>query len=758
MNDGSSLVFLTRAATRARRLPLAGALALALLAFGLNQAVMLGWWQRSLAWGFMPGAGAVALVAVWIARGRTLTPAALARRLDDAWSLSARLETSVELARDNTPLATAQRIDTAERTAHQAPPETGTWQATLVLLVLVALLVIGELAVTTARWLPTINVRSAAAPPAEKPDAFSASIRWRNPESEIKATAIEEVPLTAEFAASAVPSQVTLEVSVNGEFSAAQPLMPADLARLTGRGPHELALSLYLDEVGAQEFDIVAYHLRAGFPGRPAPVTSPLQFIQIRPPREDVLNPGEDGAPPDSEAMTTIRELKAAQLQLVKANFLLAHDSAGRADPRWRADHALVTEEQKILAQKTTQLHALTISRGAPALVVDNLGQAFQQMETAASALASQANEAAINPQNRALALLTATEKLLVRTLARAPRPTVPDPFKDPQQYRLPDRKQTPAGQLEELARKQAEVSRQLETGTGDQTANQKQLAADLEALTGAHSLDPAVQPAVERAARDAAEAAQQLQQGDRHAARSPAASAAEQLAQALATQEIAGRKNADAALEAARRELNEADRLAAGERAARLAELARGLQADAGAQQQRGSEQAARELASVGRTVGEAAGQFPQPGPGEAAARAQGSIAPRQDLLARAARQLERSRARLTAPNAGGVPESAAEALLGAQLAEVLLPANEAELARKVTKLARQLGDQPGDGTLRARFGNSLGRLIAALETARASGQRDEFVRRFQPDDLDPAYRGVIEKYFEQLSRRRTP
>ena len=47
---------------------------------------------------------------------------------------------------------------------------------------------------------------------------------------------------------------------------------------------------------------------------------------------------------------------------------------------------------------------------------------------------------------------------------------------------------------------------------------------------------------------------------------------------------------------------------------------------------------------------------------------------------------------------------------------------------------------------------------LIVEVKKARSSGQRDELVRRFNPDDFDPAYRKAIETYFEQLSRRSAP
>ncbi|HWA24336.1 MAG TPA: hypothetical protein VG734_01580 [Lacunisphaera sp.] len=762
MNAGTSFPFLAQACLRARRVPLLGALALALAGFGISHGATLGWWPWAQAWAFVPGVACLGLVGLWLARGRTLTPTVLARRLDEAWALSARLESAVELDRETTPLAVAQRLETAERTARRTPPHAREWAGTLALVAVTLLLVLGELGVSTLRSRPATVTATTPAPTA-RPDDFSATITWRKPPSEIKATAIEEVPLAAEFTATAAPTRVTLQLAVNGEPRPPQALAAADLAKLSPRGPHPVELSLYLDELGAQEYDIVAYHLRAEFPGRTEPTASPLQFIQVRPPREDVRDGGE-GSGQDSPAMITIRQLKAAQLQLIKANFLLLHAPGSHAEGAWTDDNQQVATEQKVVAGKTDELRLQAIAEGAPSLLVFNLVEAAPLMDGAAASIAATHNADAVKPQNRALALLTETEKLLTRVQSRGRGPRQPqDPFRDAQQFRLPNRPETPAGRLEELARKQAELAQQLESGANTPASAQEDLARKLEALAAGQDLNPAAQGSVAQAARDAAEAAQQLARNDRQAARSPATSAATRLAEALVAQEAAGRKNADAELETARRELAENERQASEEeRLARLEELARSLQAGAEAQQRTGSAEAARALASVGQSVAQAAGNGPQSGegagnsPGEAAARAQAALAQRQDLLARASRQLERTASELRAADAGD-PHSLSDAQLGAELAAVLLP-SEKDLAQEVDRQVRDLRLGPGNGVVRASLRHSLARLVAALETARASGRRDEFVRRFNSDDLDPAYRKAIEKYFEQLSRRPNP
>lgn len=767
MTSSSSLTILSDACVRARRLPLLGALTFALAAFGLSHAATLGWWYHHQAWAFLPAIGSIALVIVWFVRGRRLTVATLARRLDQEWALSSRLESSVELAHENTALATAQRTDTAARTATQRPTESTAWLGTLAFLALTSLFVISELAVSTGRWISTLELDQQESAKVLTETPFSASITWKKPDSEIKANAIEEVPLVAEFKSSVAPEKISLEISVNGEPRPSHPLDPADFSKLTVGKLHTLALSLYLDETGAQEFDIVAYHLRAEFPKRRAPVASTLQFIQIRPPREDIIedDSNNSGRPPEGEEnpVETIRRLKIAQLQLVKENFLLLHTPVERTDKVWQEENSRVASNQKTLAQKTSEFRESAISHGAPTLVVDNLGQAFPLMETASTSIEKTANDAAVSPQNRALALITATEKIIQKVRAKQPPPgsTIEDPFKDSQKYQPPERSKTPAGRLEELAKKQEEVARELEAGSSDQASTQQKIADSLKELANERSLDPAAQTATEQAARDAAEAAQQLAQNDLSAARSPAASAAEALDRASAAQEAAGRKTALAELEAARREINDAGLLPTGtEQSTRLVELGRSLRESAVAQQQTGSAAAARELMAVSQSLDKAAeNSGDADAPALAAARAQAALAKRAELIARAGRQLEFAQTTLNTAAPGGPRSALAEAELAAQLAGVLLPPDAAELARETASTARQLrGGGPPGPAARANLATSLNKLIVALEAARASGQRDELIRRFNPDDIDPVYREPVETYFEQLSRRTKP
>ena len=614
------------------------ALACALIAALFAGAAHLGWWTQAL----LPGAGfsvaALICLTVWFVRARRLTRESLARHLDTEWQLSSRLESSHEVAADPTAFASALRDDAARHLAtHKLPSALG-WQAGLVVLALALLCGVFESGILTWRLLAT---SPAIAQPVPLPADISATIDWRKPDSEIKATAIEEIPLVAQTTTATGFRQVTLEVSINGKPVLSRPLDSAVLQPLAKPGAHPISLSFYLDELEAQPFDIVAYHLRADrLTVAPAPaVTSPLQLIQIRPAREDVtifkVKAGDGPSLPIFELAKLIGALKAAQLALLKQNFLLSHAPLAKTDPVWTAENTRVATDQATFADKVIEARAFAIKEELPTLVVDNLTQIEPLAREASALIAKVDNEAATPLQGRSLGLIADLERLIRKILldiegaakASKPEPKNPDPFKDDQKFRLPPRKLTVAGKLEELSEKQTEQTKENEKapdGSPDQqTAADKQadLAKQLADLAASKKLASSAQAAAERAARDAQKAADQLNKNDSAAARSPAAAAAQALKEGVAAQEKAGRETALAQLDAARRAINEAARIPdPAARAARLAEIASQLHEDARAQQEAGSAEAARQLeaaAHAAQKASEAASQGRDQKPG---------------------------------------------------------------------------------------------------------------------------------------------
>lgn len=780
---------------RRRNTLLVWAFALALLATILFLAAHLTWLPQSvpldIGYWVLVISSALALT-TWFVRARRLTREAIARRLDAEWKLSSRLESSQEVANVPGAFASALRADAARHVIARKAPFAPWWHGGLLLLVLALLIGVFESGILVWRFFgPT----PAIAQPA--PADISASIDWRTPDSEIKATAIEEIPLAAHATTVTGFRQVTLEISINGRVLPSRFLDTDSLQRLAQPGTHAIQLPLYLDELEAEPFDIVAYHLRANrITSEPAPaVTSPLQFVQIRPVRDDAgvmktnaanLPPG---ARPINQVSNLIGALKAAQLALLKQNFLLAHAPIAKTDSTWTTENTRVATDQASFADKVIEVRAFAIKEALPTLVVDNLGQVEPLARDASALIAKTENEAATPLQGRSLALIIELEKLVRKILVQAGGKTAknPDPFKDDQKFRLPPRKDTPAGRLEALAEKQDEQTDENATCPNGSSAQQgaatkqAELAKELEELAGAQKLDRSAQEKTERAARDAKQAAEQLKKADSAAARSPSTAAAESLKQGSAAQEKAGRETALAQLDAARRALNESAPLPdPAARAARLAEVARQLGADARAQQETGSAEAARHLQAAalsaqkaaeaaakdrdqkpvgqpgdatgqgkdeGQGAGNTAGQSPTASPFEnatgTAAQAEAALAGHRASVERALRQLE------------AAPGSRSGSLqLGSQLADALLHTPTSARLRRQIEGSLRPSDATGGTLSPAEFTNAVDQLRVMLQASLNSAGRDEIVRRYNPDEVPPDYRDAVDRYFEQLSR----
>lgn len=769
MNPNVPVQFVSATRERVRRTPLVWALVAALGASTCGLAAHLGWWPYGGWAAALLGPLSAAFVARWFFVGWTLTPVALARKLDEQLELQSRLESAVELKDASSALADAQRADASTHTQVHRTSWALDWFGGLAAAVILAALLAVEFGVEVShRFLerpmpPQLQEMSPATALEDKkqtkapaPD-YAGRIVWRTPESEIKATAIEEVPLQAVAESKAGYKKLTLEIALNGEPKASRLVEPTVLAAAGKPGTHPVSLSLYLDEVGAQEFDVVSYHLRGELaPDAPA-INSPLQFVQIRPSRDDVEQSDEGGDSSKKDLMNVVRELKIAQLELLKQNFQLASAAVLRDDPVWRETNGEVAADQEMLSTKTAELRETAIKEGMPVIVVDNLAQAAPLMTSAARDIAAKKNEPATKPQGQALALLTATEKVLKKTLAPGQKEQVQDPFKDKQQYALSNRGQTAAGRLEALAKKQAEIAQALGENSADQVSAQSDVVRELDRLLAEKALDPDVQIDVAAAAKDAAEASRQLTENDAVAARGPAAAAAEALAHAVLEQDRKGRQNALAELNQARRELNrEASQEQSSSRAEQLKELADKLAEAAEHQQQQGSSEAAQQLSELSKNMREQAQKNNNPGssPAGQMARTEAELGGIAAALGRAANQLERAEKAMSNPGAVSQENALSDVLMAAQMASAILPdAPGRALAEEVATMIKA-DPKGGAGPAYELLKTKIHRLVLVVEEARAKGKREEIIRRFNPADFDPAYRKAIEEYFERLSR----
>jgi hypothetical protein len=720
---------------------------------------------------------AAALLAGWFVRARGLTALRLARALDTRWRTRAQLESAVELEGISTPWAAAQRDDAARSLANRRPPGMFAWrsgQAALSLAVFALGVVGGTLA---TRWLLT-TARATANPGAAAPaqaESARGTIEWKTPESEIKATAIEEVPLTAFASSTAGFRSLSLEMIVNGQATYSRTLDPAESAGAATAGAHEIATSLYLDELPVKPFDVVSYRLigELNGAGPGGLVRSAPQLVQIRPPRADVAINGQA-----SEFPGLLFELEHRQIQLLKQTAVLGQTAGGAlSDLTWAPENARVSNEQEQLATRTAEVRAWAGGRQVPPLVTSNLDKAEVEMKAASKEIAASAHESAVKTQNRALALLTELEQFIGRALSGT-SPTT-SPFRNDQVFKFPPRAETPAGELEKLAAEQDRIAEALAgnalPGAGEPASAEGEVATAATRMAGNGAYSQETQKHLATAGEAAGNAARQLSAGDRAAARVPAATAQRALALATEAQEKAGRAAAVAQLEHLRRSLNAATRATAGERAQQLAAAQSELRAAAVEQQRTGSAEAADALAQLAELISGGASASRRTSAtapnsverarevADAAAHAQVLLTPHATALSRAVRQLQRTGGPLRGgPGAGSTA--------GADAANLELASQEAAwiasdgatiaLAQELAGRAGRLQSGGADDTARREAGAAAEKLAAALERGRDVDRREAVARSFNPADVDPQYREAVEAYFERLSRdaRRGP
>jgi len=414
------------------------------------------------------------VAAVWIGGGLLtgiaatiawrFAPASLAdtaQGMDRNLAAKNRLEAAAALHNSSSPLAHAQREETAAYLRQEPrvrPVRVLPWLIGGLLSLIFAHLATFLLWVLPALFQPAAPVP--LPPPKELPRA---SIIWKSPEPESKANPVEEVPTVALAQSTTGLKNLTLEISVNGESKKSQPLpaKPYDTA-----GKNEIKVSLYMDELGVEPFDVVSYFIRGQrITDQKVPdTTSAIQFIQVRPFRDDVEQ--GRGDPGGNKNLNLLLQLKLAQLRSVKENFILAHTDLAVTDPKWVKENDRVGKNEGDLSAKTEEVVQAFIQSGYPAEMIDLLRQAEEPMTDASKKILATQNVAALPPQQKALSLIIEVEKFFRKVLLDGKGSPVPpgpnDPFKDKQQHEMKKRFETAAGQLEQLAQNQAKLSNDL--------------------------------------------------------------------------------------------------------------------------------------------------------------------------------------------------------------------------------------------------------------------------------------------------------
>jgi hypothetical protein len=408
---------------------------------------------------WIAGVAASLLLAMLVRIFQKREPEKTARELDAKWSSKNRLETASALSTSASPIAEAQRQETEKYLGNQPAAAHRPFPILPILFALAVLLH----AFTFVYWAVEKRPRPVAAkePEKAKPAIPLAKIKWQKPESEMKATKIEEVPLAAVAESDSGLDGMTLEISVNGEPKKSVKLGSEPFDK---RGSHPVSVSVYLDELGVEPYDVVSYNLRAQRKyATPLPATvSPLQFIQIRPFRDDATEQ-KSGGQGSGDAQALLTKLKIAQLVAMKENFVLSNTDLPATDPSRNAENMRVGNDQHTIFTKTGELVNKATEEGWPTTMVDLLMQAQPQMESASKLILATKNNEASPPQGKSLALITEIEKYMRKVLAQQKgkgqgKPPVADPFKDKQQFKLKPREQTDAGQLEQLAQQQAKL------------------------------------------------------------------------------------------------------------------------------------------------------------------------------------------------------------------------------------------------------------------------------------------------------------
>ena len=609
---------------------------------------------RVTSWGRLPllwAAGAaitlLGALALWL-RGRRAAPLQGARSLDENLRAMNRLEAAALLESQADPIARAQREETAAFLADHGPRRRGPDPLRILAWTAAALVCahLATLTVWTRPWQRPVvaPVKAAPTPPPTAPP--KATITWKTPKSEIKASPVEEVPLEAVTNSASGLRDLVLEASVNGE---ARPGTAIPNEALAKAGAHSIQTSLYLDQLSVEPYDMVSYFLRAKriTNGNLPDIVSPVQFVEVKPFRDDVRElPGGDG----TALFGMLTALKVAQLNLLKQNFVLGHAEISHESPPWKKENARVGDEQEMLGKKTDEVVAQFIEKGVPAEIVDLLQQSRTRMGEAAGEIHAPKNLEALAVQGKSLSLLTEIEKFFIKVAAKngsgkSPK-QVRDPFEKPKDFEMKQRFETVAGGLEALAQEQLKLAQELakadskdpEAGKptpepvgaepkkpdpnrieGTFTERQTLIAQRIGALLNQQAMPPEVNGHLESGQGHARDSLRQLEADDIAQAREPAAAAARELRQAVQAMDRLGEDNANDNLADALNRLNKAADEArqggdaksedaareAADAAAQAAADARDKLADAARQQQEtGSAQAAARLKEATRAL----------------------------------------------------------------------------------------------------------------------------------------------------------
>lgn len=659
---------------------------------------------RNLGAGWLAGIVVTLVGALVFARAYRRPLQRTAAELDAALATHNRLETATTLHAAHDPMAQAQRTETEQFLQQAKLAPRNRWLPALV--TLTAVLAFAHL-FTLACWARSVKPELAANEEAttateKKPAAPpAASLEWQSPETETTATAIEEVPLEAEADSTTGLRDVVLEVQVNGVSKLSQPL-PDDL---TKPGKHELKLSIYLDQLAVKTYDVVSYHLRAQriFSAKLPPTVSEVQFIQIKPMREDTFVCAGGDQP--SKCFNYVSALKVAQLRLLKENFTLAHAEISKTSDEWREENSRVGGDQTELAARADEVIALMTTNNYPPQILGLVRQSQPLMTEAGGKISKTQNQPALEPQGQALGYLTEVEKYLKHSIKLAgqnKQPPANDPFHKPKNLDLKTKPLTRAGKVDVLAKEQSKLAGDLASGNTNSMLKlpSEDAKPDAEQITGTPG-----------------ERQQEIKKRIADMLNDPGF-ANDALKHLQASDDLAGKSQ---------QQIGNQDFAAASEPAA---EAARELRQTAAALRADGEQSAKNKLADALLQLGAAAGKVRQAAKAKSDAEASAELKKSEEAVREAAKRLEEEAQRQQAngaTNSAARLEALAKFLQGEGLKQLQAQAQQAPrdagrneaLAQRLEELAERAAELRNQGPPTRQ---ELARLIERMQRTQAN------------------------------------
>jgi hypothetical protein len=247
-------------------------------------------------------------------------------------------------------------------------------------------------------------------------------VRIVDPGHDVKLTKVDVLPLQIEMAASSPLQNPAWITSVNGA-----PEVGHDLAAPTDPSYAVYQPLIYLDELQVTDWDVISYYARAQAGDPVTDYASKINFIEIRPFREDILKltGGKDGKNANMryQLLNELSGLIQQQISVLQETHQHQQISYDTDELRRQDGHKLSAAERD-LAKATDHTFAKIAAQGENTDVgdiLDHLSQAGEHMNGAADSLDKEAVPEGKQQEESSLSQLIATRKAFKKALSDDP-------------------------------------------------------------------------------------------------------------------------------------------------------------------------------------------------------------------------------------------------------------------------------------------------------------------------------------------------